>query len=348
MIYETVCTTSTTSSGGSFVPLEGAQVLMRQFFTVAQGITDADGNFTTSRIRGKAKYVIQWERYQYSIRRGLTFQAELKGPRRKDAAWYKDIVGPGGRDHYHAMIHAGALNYYYGDRLGTQTPPRNGEGSGQIKIGAMGNDANSSHIPFGSNITVGLLPDIYLQEENSFAFEIFGEITHELAHAAHRELDYNTYNNVVWDGYTNVFLTPPIGNLDSPLGPTANNNRRLMETWATLLETAITFKRYRVKYGVTNFNYLDQNFQDQEILEDIHYTSAGIDMIEGTNGLPIINQRTIFGVDFPIDRVNNFTILQLEDALIDASSWGEWRDRIYSQNPSNNSRVFLNELFNNW
>ena len=54
-IYETV----TTTTPGSYVPLKGAQVLIRQLFTVRQGITDANGYFSTGTVRGRARYVIQ-------------------------------------------------------------------------------------------------------------------------------------------------------------------------------------------------------------------------------------------------------------------------------------------------
>jgi hypothetical protein len=71
---------------GANKPVVGAQVLIRQWFTVRQGITDANGNFSTSSVRGSARYIIQWERYNYSIRNGSFFQAELRGPV-KEESW---------------------------------------------------------------------------------------------------------------------------------------------------------------------------------------------------------------------------------------------------------------------
>jgi len=70
-------------------------------------------------------------------------------------------------------------------------------------------------------------------------------------------------------------------------------------------------------------------------------------MLEGNYGLQINNQN-ITNPNRPIDRVNNYTINQLEDALIDASSWWEWRDRIFNIDPNNPTRNNLNELFDNW
>ncbi|RAJ12161.1 hypothetical protein [Olleya aquimaris] len=122
-IYGTVCETQQIPGGG-FVPLQGAQVLMRQWFTVRSGITNANGVFNTGYVRGKARYIIQWERYQYSIRNGSIFQAETRGPKLKNARWNHNIIG--GDDEYHAMIHTAAHDYYYGSRFGLKSPPENG------------------------------------------------------------------------------------------------------------------------------------------------------------------------------------------------------------------------------
>ena len=53
---------------------------------------------------------------------------------------------------------------------------------------------------------------------------------HELAHAAHRIVDGSAYNDVVWDAYTGPCTS---FNGCNNLGPTGDNNRRLLESWAT-------------------------------------------------------------------------------------------------------------------
>lgn len=69
------------------VPVEGAKVLIRQWFTVDSGITDVNGNFSTGTVRGEAIYFIQWERYEYSIRSGWFGQAETKSGYMKNQGW---------------------------------------------------------------------------------------------------------------------------------------------------------------------------------------------------------------------------------------------------------------------
>lgn len=335
-IYGTICDPLPPVPGGGFVPLKGAQVLMRQWFTVDQGITDDEGNFSTGTVRGKVRYVIQWERYHYSIRNGSIFQAETRGPKVKNADWNKNIVG--GDDEYHAMIHTAAHEYYYGDRFGLSAPPGNGGIlQPQMKIAAResapwGVPSSFSHSR--ADFTLGLSAHIHIKAYGEDSDEVYATTIHELAHAAHWLLDTNSYNDIVQDylfGFTE---------------DVRDNNRRLLETWPRTVETLFTVRRYSNHFGVTGYTHRLNNYQDQTLNEE-HYTSAGIDMLEGNYGLPINNQRT-GSVNRPIDRVNGYTINQLEDALIDTKSWWEWRDRIFNIDPNNPTRNNLDELFNNW
>jgi hypothetical protein len=326
---------------GRNVPVVGAKVLIRQGFTVRQAITDENGYFKTSSVRGSARYIIQWERYDYSIRNGALFQAELRGPMKKDEAWTYTINNGSGDsdDKYHALIHQGAHDYYYGNRLGLTSPPRNGFGKRQMKIAAREvNDKSSTvkvrEIWFGAQIS--------LKEWGSAADKVYGTTIHELAHAAHREVDFNSYNNVVWDAYTSP-CAPSAESCDHP-GPTGDNNRRLLETWASTVEIVMTLQRYKTRFGMENYSvYRDnllRNLQLQTIARNRFYTSVGFDMTED------YNQR-INGFAYPIDRVSGYTINQLEQALIGARSWWQWRDNI--KNKYNNpTEIYLDELFNNW
>ncbi len=343
-IYGEICVPQNPITG-SYVPLVGAQVLMRQLFTVDSGIVEADGTFTTGTVRGSARYVIQWERFNYSIRNGLVFQAELRGPSKNDAPWFKDIFD--GDDKYHALIHAAAHYYFYQNQFDISRPSNAHE---HRTIAAMEINGQSSNIPFAATASVGIAAQILIKEWDSASDRVYGTTIHELAHAAHQTLDNGSYTDVVGDAYTSVCFTFPIwpaeDGCNRPLGPTANNNRRLMETWATTVETLFTIIRYRDLYGDAMYEYRG-NLQAQDILADIHYTAAGFDMLEGNYGLAPLNQH-LNDVNNPIDNVNGFTIEQLENALDGSRSWNEWRDRLFEQNPGNPTRNNLNELFGNW
>jgi hypothetical protein len=62
------------------------------------------------------------------------------------------------------------------------------------------------------------------------------------------------------------------------------------------------------------------------------------------------NQRadTRGNINYTQDRVKGYTINQLENAMINATSWNEWKENIKSKYPSNPTRIYLDELFANW
>lgn len=321
---------------GKYVPLQGAQVLMRQWFTIRQGITDSKGNFSTRSLRGNARYIIQWERYQYSIRNGSIFQAETRGPRVKEQAWNKKIKG--GDDEYHGIIHTAAHDYYYGHRFGFTSPPVNFFTGRQLKIAAReinGGSTGSSYSHIKNDLSLGIAAQIHIKAWGRSSERVYGTTIHELAHAAHSVVDRTSYDNVVRDAW----IIPWQG------GAVVNNNRRLLETWARTVEVTFTNERYRKKFGLTNFNYRN-SLQFQTISEEIHYTSGGLDMIDNINQRqePNIGNGSLL---FPIDRVEGYNIRQLENALVGAKSWWQWRDNVKNKY-FNSTEKYLDELFNNW
>ena len=342
---------------GSNKPVVGAQVLIRQWFTVRQGITDSNGNFRTSSVRGSARYILQWERYDYSIRNGSFFQAETRGSRETNDPWNLNITD--GDDKYHALIHQAAHDYYYGHRFDLEAPPRNSVFKTQIKIAAResapwGVPSSYSHVRGQLHFITGIyllpLAQIHIKKYGSRSDEVYGTTIHELAHAAHSALDRTSYNNLVRDAWTFPIYGDAV----------VNRNKRLLETWATTVEIMMTLHRYRTQFGNPNYSVYSAvpgNFQRETIANENHYTSGGFDMIDdfnqriirdalgniilGSNGMPLQN------VNLPIDNVNGYTLKQLQDALIGARLWNGWRDNIKNRY-NNPTAVHLDELFNNW
>jgi len=114
-------------------------------------------------------------------------------------------------------------------------------------------------------------------------------------------------------------------------GPTGANARRLMETWATTVEIVFTLHRYRNVFNQSDYEYegIDGftnsgNLQIQTITEENFYTSAGYDMLDSFNQRDRHNNNLI-----PIDRVEGYTINQLENALNGATAWHIWKDISY-------------------
>ena len=176
------------NSLGNEVPVDGAQVLMRQWFTVRQGITDGNGNFSTGFVRGKAKYVLQWERYHYDIRNGTFGQAETHGPTVKKQPWYYSVNG--GQNVQFAMIHRAAHHYYYKDVKGLTRPHMNGEMMNRMKIAAMNktnDDINGDYNYWAGALSAGALPTIRIFKRD-YCDEYYGTTIHELSHSAHFKL----------------------------------------------------------------------------------------------------------------------------------------------------------------
>ncbi len=320
-------------------PVTGAQVLMRQWFTVESAITDGNGNFQTGHLRGTARYVIQWERYNYSVRDGSFFQAETHGPNVKNQSWHPILNG--GKDEYHALIHQAAHDFYYGYRFGLISPPMNNHfynfgRQSQIKIaGRLTNSGASSYSHLRSEITFALSAQVHVKSYGNPSDQVYGTTIHELSHALHSVKDRSTYNNLVRDAYW-------FGG-----GQVLNRNKRLLESWPLAVETLMTLERYRVRYNITNYTVYQnlnsnlQNYQNRSIAANNHYTSGIYDMTDN------FNQRR-FGNEFPNDRVEGFTIKELENALPNSAYWNAYRDRIKTMYPNKNTIQFVDELFANW
>lgn len=177
------------------VPVEGAQILIRQWFTVDSGITDANGYFSTGTVRGRAQYVIQWERNHYDIRNGWFGQAETKGPSRKNEPWYYVVNGE--QNVQFAMIHRATHHYYYKDIKGLRRPPLNGEMPvSRLKIAAINSynsDSNGDYSYWRG--AAGILPMIRIYKRN-LSREYYGTVIHELAHASHWKMAWWTFQSV--------------------------------------------------------------------------------------------------------------------------------------------------------
>ncbi len=325
----------------SYVGVSGVKVRARRWFTTRRGFTDKNGRFSCNgRFRRKVNYSIKWDRYEFSIRSGTFGQAILNGPKKRGDWNVKlgrstsNIVD--NRQQYYALIHQGAHDYYYGGRFGLTSPPRNSFFRRQLKIAARLKNDRSSYVK-ARRIWFG--NDISLMEWRSESDKVYGTIVHELAHAAHREVDKGSYNKIVWNAWSG-----PCTSFDgcSNPGPTGKNRRRLLETWASTVEVTFVLHRYRNVFNRLSYNYDSEiNLQFQRTLDKPYYTSAGYDMIDD------VNQRSIYGSHYPIDRVQGYSIKQLERALIGAKSWNQWRDNIKNRY-NNATEKYLDELFNNW
>lgn len=323
----------TTTTQGSYIPMNGVKVRARRWFTTHTGITNAEGNYSCNgRFRRPANYKIKWKRHNFSIWWSWLSSAKYNGPKQR-GNWNLNIRG--GHQEYYATVFRGAHLYYYGNMFGLTRPKHQTALGGRLVINAKTENETDS---YSHERSLALGADIVLKEWGNPSDEVFGTTIHELAHAAHREVDNSAYNSLKWKAYVSPWFS--LGETWQNPGPTGRNAKRLMETWASTVENFIVTDRYLNFYNVTNYTYENNLLQTQTIADENFYTSCGIDMIDN------FNQRTT-SILRPIDNVDGYTINQLENALNGATTWIHWRDNLIN-NEANDTEPFLNELFANW
>jgi len=342
---------------GRYVGVEGVKVRAGRWFKWRTAITKADGSYAfAARFRRSVRYKMDWERYDFALRSGFWASAQYRGPYKKgDWNWQ---IGDGDRHQYYGTIFQAAYDFYYGNRFGLKSPKRNSFWKSKLRIRAIRESGVSSH--HNGRSWAGLISEIYVRAYNTNAGSaksaiFYGVAIHELAHSSHRELDKEDYRKLVWKGY----LDPGTwGHTPVHLTQKARSARRLMETWAKTIELKFLYHRYQNKYNKSDYGYSNSSYNyNYSYIKDsrrgitnsgnnphLIYTSAGIDMIDDEN------QRadTRGNINYTQDRVKGYTINQLENAMINATSWNEWKENIKSKYPSNPTRIYLDELFANW
>lgn len=327
------------------IPMVGVNVLVRDTWTLDSQITGADGRFTFKELRAKVKYIIQWDRHEFSIRddSGLTQAEDVSADKLYKEAWNKTITG--GREKYRGEIFQAALDFYYNDIEGLGRPARNALLKTQMKIAAVedtGTDSHKQQFRAG-----GILPVIKIKNYGLSSESVYGTTIHELAHSAHWVFDSAGYNKLVWDGW----LDPAIsnGSVNYP-GPTGSSARRTLESWARAVEISLTRIHYRrlgrptYEYRVTDSrdvrsgNYQSQLTNDPNFNNSRFYTSAIWDLHDD------FNQRA-FGNNRPQDNVSGISMVTLQRAMVGSTSWNGLRDRVISLF---NRPVEVTELFANW
>lgn len=211
----------------------------------------------------------------------------------------------------YAIVHTALRDYYYGNRLGLKSPPKDDFWKSRVKVAVYdenNDDKNGSHCeacrPFG------ILPRLKIYSNDRQVNEIYATTIHELAHASHWEL-----RRFEWD----------------------DTETKVKESWARGVQWELTRLRYPDYPG------------GPTIRPD--YTQVVVDMIDGPAALnpatgQIINQNN--GSErLTEDNVQGYTIKQIEDALPRAGSWNGWRNEIkdkYVNTTENNLEV----LFAHW
>ncbi len=117
----------------------------------------------------------------------------------------------------------------------------------------------------------------------------------------------------------------------------------LRESWAEGVETIVTNDRYRSlksTYLNSNNDNLGWNYQRQRntVTEMTEYTPVVADLVDN------LNQNDVFSTVYPIDRVQNYQLSQIQSALDNCRTLDCWENNLRNYY-NNSSEQYLNELF---
>lgn len=298
---------------GCFVPVSGAKVKARRWFTTYTGITGSNGNFTCDgSFSGNVNYSLDFERYDFEIRDGWLSTATINGPQNKKGAWNLQIYDAEPR--FWATIFRAASHYYFGDIHGLRRPPQNAFWNTQLKIRAHYENTesyNGYHSPALRFLGLGSAIHIYNPERQTCL--IYGTTIHELAHASH------------W-------------NMSSG-GDYTNSDDIVAESWARGVQWELT----RMVYPNLNLRYDYSRRAYTGIVEDL------IDGIKESYSYYYYTEDDPWKSltkHYP-DRVQGYTIKQLEDALLGQRTWQGWKNNIKTLY-NNATENYLDNAFNHW
>lgn len=305
-----------------FIPLVGAKVLAKRWFTTYSGITDGLGNFTCNgKFKNPANYSIKWQRGKYSILDGSVCQAYYNGPKIK-GDWNLDIND--GKSVRYATIHRAAYLMFYGQHkltapnttskltikyFHTCKPGRDGDYTftlRRVRIWGKTRDRDGSLI------------------WNKMS-QILANTAHELGHAAHHT---NAKNNYV------------------------NSEKRHKESWACFVQYYLTYLEYENLGRYEGYCFWDDNKECYEPDFDKHnrqqwtnnidkshtnhytYTPIYIDLYDN------FNQRTYYynRVEYPYDEIHITDISLLQNMIFKSKSFSEVAQQLHNYINTHNNQ----------
>ena len=319
----------------TFVPVEGCLVRSTKALVVTHSaLTNSNGDFYINESYwniSSVNYDIKWERAGFDIRSGAYGQAYFNGPHMQ-GDWNLDITSGGTYLNYlYAWAHKAAVTYYYrNNEFGILPPPSVNNVSAlwgffvprrllshRMHIGVSDSGGRSYYFDFNDN---WLAAEIAVKMgTNANAVDIFATTAHELAHASHWSLGYNTADYAVG----------------------ANFNRRLAESWAQAVGWFITARYFGLQpQNVTTNIIIGESRQGFTLAQiqssDFYYTPVFIDLIDN------------FNQGNPSDQANNYTLSELEATLAQCpKNWYSYRDKLAERtnNPTETQAIWI---FNNY
>ena len=317
--------------------VKGAEIRVRKWgwLVIRKARTDENGDFSCRRTRTKyVKYSCyfnnnsglnsyNWYHRNFTVKAGTFFwNAKHRGHRRyRREGWFQHFPETIGRSHFYALVQNAAYEYYHhiADDFGIWKPTK------RTRINAKFSDCNSSQprpriMPWHSQVRVTRRNGNCTDRRSD---GVFATTIHELTHVAHLREDTGLF----WAG--NVW-----GNEDAEL---------MIESWAEGVETIVTNDRYLAldaayfrpsndNIGWNFFRQREEVFNNSGFEEMDEYTPLFIDLNDN------FNQHLEISPVLPVDRVNGYTINQMEQALDNCRELDDLEDNLRNMyiNPTEN------------
>ncbi|MGB0404415.1 MAG: hypothetical protein ACPGEG_09985 [Salibacteraceae bacterium] len=255
---------------GGNVAVQGAKVIVRNWFRYQTRVTDASGSFTCGNWRRRVSYAVKWESTGikgFDVRNRYSIQVWYTGPKKR-SGWNPVITS--GKPLLHATIFRAADMYFYRpiDNLSRPALLK------RLKLnGVDDSDPNGTAegVNWGNNWQSFLgagFPNIKIwsKDENGIKYKthkVFNTVIHELAHTTHiKTMDLGTIN------YSQV-------------------NVRTRESWAVAVAWWLSTLHYSGQGVVPLYEpwYSTGQIEHKQLWDgtSFNYTPMFIDMVDNYN-----------------------------------------------------------------
>lgn len=293
------------------IGLEGIKVKARRWFTTHTGFVDANGYYSCDgRFKRPANYSFDFERYEFHVK-GDGVKTDFDGPKKTGNWDYHFARTKSQSEYFGATVFRAAYHYYYKDIGGLRRPPQNSFWKTQMKLKVHNQNNDSSNGNFNSaRRFLGMGSAIKLYNPGRNTVDIYATTVHELSHAAHWRMIVKEPDTKRYRDYHDA-------------------ETKMIESWATGVQWYLT----RMVY--TGYRGRPQGTPN--------YTNVVVDLVDsraddGNNNGKKYEEG---------DKVEGYTMAQIETALIGCNTWNKWRDNIKGKY-DNKTKQYVDELFETW
>lgn len=313
------------NSGFGKEPAEGLRVKVRSWFKSSSLIVASNGYFKSNKgfTNDNITVEVKYERHDWDIRSGSYGQA-YSGEYDLYRSYPRQIYFTQSAERinwYYANIHIGANDYFTKhNSYGLRYPyHKTNHTMSRLHIGAKDKSGRAHFFDFNN---IWLAAELVMYYKNTLgdvneSRELYTQVTHELAHAAHWE--YSGTQDINW-AFTNI-------------------GKRYTESWAQCVGWYIS----KARYGDDDGWFENQQTRSLTYIKMPNhvYTPLAIDMIDARNQSQENSSR-------PNDQVSGYSLYQLEQALPgNLESWYGWRNNIKSMY-SNSTEQHIDYLFSEY